>query len=382
MIFPPSKPADKYNYLVATYLQVIGLPELGPHFNTQDADIDPTPQKIPQKSTLFGSEISFDIIISKSNWEMLIECKHTEQMKPVSLISSAFKEAMAEFLSSLPLRDYVSYKSYKYIFITNGNTDDLKNSLHKLSTSSDVEIQKFLEGIKNTAKNKWSNVDVTKVTTEHVRICLNDLKIFTITDGVLENLLQENSEFSNKFLELYSKIGKPLPDLPSGIPSSAKFVLAYEGDEYVSGRWKNYPVFISSAFIDYVLSHKSVTQKMIEIQFDEIPSYVKIHFSYDDNLLDYLTPLFSLCINDHLQSIGSKIAVVITPAKKRLFIFDPSWLHLRSSDLKETNYTFLLSKIADSLSLPLGGELLKIAIQEAYRIVTGINVDSNYFISD
>jgi hypothetical protein len=378
MTFPPSKIGDKYNYEIATYLKLIGLPDLGPQYDLKSASINPSPKVIPSSYTLFETNVSFDIIASTASWELFIECKHSEFPEPMKKKSPQFLESIVEFLSVIPLKN-LEYKEYKYILISNMDTKQLITDLQELRISSDLDLTEFLEIIKNTARKKWKNVNINKVTIRDLRSCLNDLRVLTIDDGTLE-AMRDNTKFQEIFNKFYSEVGKRLPDLPPDIPTSTKLLFKYGDDDFMNLRWHSYPISISKNFVKWILAQNNKKSDIIEIPFESIPQCDKIVLNHVSELSgDQVEIALSSLINDFLQKNDSSIAIVISPGKKRLYIFNPQWLCDKTSQLRENNYSINLNKIQEILLLPFGGTLLKLAIQESYRITKGILYDSAYF---
>lgn len=378
MTFPQSKIGDKYNYEIATYLKLKGLSDLGPQFDLRNSSINPNPKLIPSSSTLFETNVSFDIIASTSSWEIFIECKHSEFPEPMKKNTSQFVESIAEFLAVIPLKN-LEYKDYHYCLITNRDTKQIISTLQELRVSSDMELEKFLDIVKDSAKKKWKNANLEKGTVKDLRRCLNDLRVFTIDDGTLD-AVRNDYKFQELFKQFYSEVGKRLPDLPPNLPLHTKLVLRYGDDDFINLRWCSYPISISKKFVEWLLIQNVENLNVKEISFESIPRFNEITFIHDPEISEeQIEMALSSLINDHLQNSNSKIAIIISPGKKRLYLFNPEWLYDETSQLRENNYYINLNKAKDALSLPFGDTLLRLAIQESYRIVKGILYDSGYF---
>lgn len=379
MTFPPSKVADKYNYDVAVYLKINGLPELGSYFDLRTADINPAPNRISAKYTLFDADISFDIIASTQPWEIFVECKHMESPTAMRKTSEDFLDAVAEFLSAMGFAD-IGHKVFKYLFITNANTNRLKSDIEELLRSDDDRTEEFLESVIKAAKRKWKGARTESVRTKQLRSCLLETRVITIEDGTLA-LAGETPEFKREEEAQRTKIGRRIPGLPLILPDSTKFALEYMNDEYIEGKWNGRQVYVSKKLVDWLAGEHIPKDRFVHIAFNDVPQkeMMKVFFSSEFSGENAMSA-FSGCINSNLHENCSGIAVIVNPNRKRMIAFNPDWLYNTVKNMKDTNYRFNLTRIIQLLSFQMDYPELRMAIQESYRLVKGIEYSSDLFL--
>lgn len=172
-------------------------------------------------------------------------------------------------------------------------------------------------------------------------------------------------------------------ELPKGVSTAITFRLEYKKvkGSFV-GKWSSYDVAISKEFARWISkTFDKLKEGITELSFSQIPDYVDLEMKYDNEFSpEQVDTAFSTVLNSYLKQF-SNTAVVISPSSARLFLFNPSWLYDSVSKMKEKNHKFNLTKIKDGLKLPLGGSLLRIAIQESYKH-KGLFYDSSFFFED
>lgn len=381
MSFPPSKVGDIYNYRVAAFLKAKGIPELGPNYDLTRASITADPPQIPSSATLFHAPVSFDAIASTANWEIFIECKHKLKPQPISPIGREWMEAVAEFLSLESFRD-LHYKDIKYFFITNSDTTDLSETVRALRVSSDLELTEFAGKVKLAVLRKWKKSRVQDIPLHKVRTCLDDVRIFTFEDSKLDSL-DNNPTYVKAYNEITKSIGERLPDLPRNLPSSVRILVLYGGlaNSFVTRRWAGYSVSVTTKFIRWV-NEKANThvEKILEINFNELPSgeHLTVRNSSDFSM-EQVTAALTTVVNEVISK--SQTIFVVSSMNRKLYLVDSKWLLAAAIRFRDPQYRFHLATMQSELQLPLGGLLLQIAIQEAYKARKSLNLDASFFLN-
>jgi hypothetical protein len=384
MAFPPSKLGDIYNYRVAAYLKTNGIPELGPYYDLRLSSIRADPPLIPDSATLFQVPVSLDVIASTAYWEIYMECKHILKPRPVSFTNSGWMEAMAEFLSLDKMRD-LQYKDIKYFFITNSDTTDLSQKVRELRISSDEQLSDFGRRIKRTARRKWKKPSMPDIPTQMIRRCLDDVRIFTFEDSKLD-AFADNPEFSNAYKDLMRGIGERLPDLPRNLPSSVRILVTYRGltDSFVTLRWAGYSISIPKRLVQWARANaKSSVGKMVEFNFNELPSGDRLTIRNPSEFsTEQVTAALTASINSAVLELSKnqENVFVVSPMNRKVYLVNSAWLLDAATSFRNSGYRFHLGKMQKELRMPLGGLVLQLAIQEAFKLRKSLNLDPSFFL--
>jgi hypothetical protein len=366
MVFPPSKPADRYNMEVAALMKYGNIDAFG--YDLKNASVSMYPDPIFANMSLLGVRLSFDIIGSTSHWEIFAECKFAEEPKPISVNSFSFTQSLAECISADPLTK-AGNKAYKFSFICNGDTTGLVQDVNELRVSNDAILEKYLEKVKTAALRKWSGSEpkVDNITINHLRKYLVELRILTIDNGTLSSL-RADPVYMELCRQIYSE--RPLlSQIDDNESPPRSVILAYLGDEFLTARWKGIRISISEQFVKWLMSHRLGSQELIkELAFEDIPSAVNLKYRYPPDLPpEGADESITACANNELLECGSSHLAVLALSKNRIYLIKHEEFFQRISGLSETDYGFRLTKVKEELSLPIGGSFLKLAIQETHR---------------
>ncbi len=383
MSFPPSKLGDDYNYRVAAYLKVKGIPELGPYYDLKISDIKTDPPQFSSSVTSFKVPVSFDAIASTARWDILMECKHMIEPRPISPTDEKWMEAMAEFYSE-PLRS-LEFKDVKYFFITNSDTTALSKELKALRISSDSELSAFGERIKRTALKKWKKAVAQTIPVQSVRECLDNVRIFTIEDSKLD-AVSEDPEYSKVYREMTGSLGEKLPDLPRNLPSSVRILLTYMGmkNSFVIRKWAGSSISISKRLVRWAVANAGrPIETMVEVNFSELPQgdHLGLRKSNEFSMEQVASGLTASINEEIAESSKRQVTVfIVSPMNRKLYLVNPVWLVDTSALFRDARYRFNLAKMQEELRLPIGGLLLQLTIQQAFKSRNGVNLDSSYFL--
>ena len=290
-------------------------------------------------------------------------------------------EAVAEFLSLESFRD-LHYKDIKYFFITNSDTTDLSETVRALRVSSDLELTEFAGKVKRAVLRKWKKSRVQDIPLHKVRTCLDDVRIFTFEDSKLDSL-DNNPTYVKAYNEITKSIGERLPDLPRNLPSSVRILVLYGGsaNSFVTRRWAGYSVSVTTKFIRWV-NEKANThvEKILEINFNELPSgeHLTVRNSSDFSM-EQVTAALTTVVNEVISK--SQTIFVVSSMNRKLYLVDSKWLLAAAIRFRDPQYRFHLATMQSELQLPLGGLLLQIAIQEAYKARKSLNLDASFFLN-
>lgn len=376
MVFPPSKPGDRYNMEVAALMKYSGLPSLG--YDLKSASISMFPARISADMSLLSVKLSFDIIASTAHWEIMSECKFSESPKPIGARSYIFTQSLAECLSAEPLRK-AGNKDYKFIFVSNGDTTNLVQEINELKLLEGKDLEDYLETIRSAAKRKWpgSNPRVENVTPKLLRKYLIEVRVFTIDNGTLASM-RENADYVQLCKEIYFE--RPtFVQIEDNSVSPTAIILNYRGEDFLTAKWKGNIVHVSEEFLIWLLGCKIQSDELIkEVEFEDIPSFQDLKFRYPHDILpETADESITVCVNDELFERGSKHLALLSMSKRRLYLIDYKELSKKASELSGSDYKIKINGFREQLHLPIGGYFLKLALQEVFR-AKGIILTDEY----
>jgi hypothetical protein len=382
MTFPPSKAGDQYNYRVAAYLKSKGLTQLSSDYDLTQADIRVDPPQLKRTLSLLGTLVSFDIIASTARWEALVECKHSVHPTPVSIMDREFLESLAEFVAAEPYTES-GIKEYMFLFISNSDTSQLSLSLRQLRVGKDSEVALLIPKLAKAAARRWKGANTKPIRVNTIRKCIDNLRVVSLEDGTI-NALKDQPEFSNQLNLMVGRIG----EMPQGLPPNAhvwtEIALAYQGLRvpYLAGRWVGHVVSVPKRIIDSLNNlRRNQRNGLNEFGFEELPKGESLKvISSGSFSQSQVAAALTIVVNDMLQEIsGSNFLVVISPTDRKIYSVDVGWFITHAMEYRDARYNFQLDKMRSDLGLPFGGDLLRLAIQESYRIGKGIHLDSALF---
>lgn len=385
MTFPPSKPGDQYNYKVAAYLKSKGLPQLSSGYDLTQADLRADPPQLRRTLSLLGTLVSFDIVASTAYWEVLIECKHSAHPSPVSITDKDFLESLAEFIAAEPLTDS-GIKEYMFLFISNSDTGQLSLSLKRLRVGKDAEVALFIPKVVKAAARKWKGANTDRIKVNTIRRCIDNLRVVTLEEDTI-NALKDEPEFSNQLKLIVGRIGERPHGLPPKAHVATEIALTYPGPgvPYLAERWGGHVVSLPKRIVGSLNNLRQQHKESVnEFSFEELPKgeSLKVISSESFDQSQVATAL-TMAVNNALQDkSNSNFFLLISPTDRKIYSIDAAWVVNNATEYRDARYIFQLGKLRRDLGLPFGGDLLRLAIQESYRLNKGIHLDTRFFFGD
>ena len=373
---PASKPADMYNYRVATYLKTSAIDLNIPGPALKNSDFNVIPKSIPKENTFLNVEILFDVVISGSEHEYLCECKHHQEPRPLTINAIEVKDSILEFIAAEKYRiGHIKRDGIFYLLITNCSTNKLSKELDTLRTASDKEIIRYSQVLKERARKKWRTFDPNiKIKVEWIRNVLMRMVPVDVDEGRLgeasKNPVYEQE--LRKMIDQISRINPALVPIEYRVRNTIRFTTREDDEETIDVSKAGYFIEISKAIVDQILQYRLIfNERLVKVTPNEI-SFIRscevLHHSgtSPENSMELIIEVMNDIIEQHFGK--AEFFVVINPGTYDVYYASLEWFYRIISGCMNTKGFYDMGKIARQLPISISKFVLASFVKETMRL--------------
>lgn len=376
MLRPPSKPADMYNYRVATYLKTSTRDLKIPGLASEDLNFTVIPKSIPRENSFLNVEILFDIIISGSEHEYLCECKHHQIPRPLTLNSVELKDSLLEFIAAEKYRiNSIKRDGIAYLLITNCSIAKLSKEMDHLKTGSDSEVIKYSELLTKRASEKWKNFDTrVKIEVKWIRNVLMRLIPLEIDEGRLSEA-SKSTEYEQEFRKIMDQLSRASPSLVPleyRVKNTIRFITKKDNEDTVDVQKGGYLIEISRVIANQLLSYKLMPAKhFVKADYHEVPFVESCEILHHSSMsAEKSMELVVETLNDIIEQrfVKPTYFVVVNPGTYDVYFADLEWFYKIVTNSVNAKGFYDIAKIMKELPTGISRFALANLVKESLRL--------------